>query len=362
MPGRWYEDRDRDTEDWRSEADWRDRDGEYGDQEYLRGREERSFGGARQVRSGPDYERSGKPDWQRRDYGGVSPAMQQGEYDAERRAQAYREWPERGGGRYYGDDGRSRLYGRDQRVHDEGQRFGTRDADDRWSREMRRPASGGTGGYDYERGYGDGGYGYAPREDRYRTAYGRGDYRSRQDYEDRGDRFEERARDAGDFFRRTGQKISNWFSSEGRDDSRHEAERGARGLGPKGYKRSDDRISEEAHQHLTDDAWVDASDINISVSGGEVTLSGTVASREAKHRAERIVEELSGVAHVQNNLRVSSPNYFTSAGRGYGDSASESRMRQDPVKAATDGTAQTPQAIQQAGHTDDAASRSTRRS
>jgi hypothetical protein len=34
-----------------------------------------------------------------------------------------------------------------------------------------------------------------------------------------------------------------------------------------------------------------------------VTLSGTVESREAKHRAERIVEDISGVAHVQNNLR-----------------------------------------------------------
>ncbi len=40
------------------------------------------------------------------------------------------------------------------------------------------------------------------------------------------------------------------------------------------------------------------------MSGGEVTLNGTVTSREQKRRAEDLVEDLSGVKHVQNNLRV----------------------------------------------------------
>ncbi|MBW8816196.1 MAG: BON domain-containing protein [Caulobacterales bacterium] len=189
--------------------------------------------------------------------------------------------------------------------------------------------SGGTGGYDYERGYGDGG--------RSEGRYGReGEGR---------EGFEDRARDAGEFFRRTGQKISSWFEGVGREDRNDYArdregyagERGARGLGPKGYKRSDERISEEVHQRLTDDPWVDASNINVSVSGGEVTLSGTVENREAKHRAERIVEDLSGVTHVQNNLRLQAGNFFTSPGRGYGDSVQEAQMRKDPLADVTDG-------------------------
>ena len=194
-----------------------------------------------------------------------------------------------------------------------------------------RTLSGGTGGYDYERGYGDAGREYE------RGAYtGRGYDRDRD-----GDRdFEDRARDTGDFFRRTGEKMKSWFNDmtgENRDD-RYESYRGARGLGPKGYKRSDERISEEVHQRLTDDSWLDASNVNVAVSGGEVTLTGTVDSREAKHRAERIVEDLSGVAHVQNNLRIQPGSYFTSAGRGFGDSAQEAQMRRDdPVKDVTDG-------------------------
>jgi len=42
----------------------------------------------------------------------------------------------------------------------------------------------------------------------------------------------------------------------------------------------------------------------VSVSSGEVTLDGTVPSREHKRRAEDLVDSLSGVKHVQNNLRV----------------------------------------------------------
>jgi osmotically-inducible protein OsmY len=150
---------------------------------------------------------------------------------------------------------------------------------------------------------------------------------------------EDRARDAGEFVRRTGRKVANWFNDLGQDDRGDvPRDRGARGVGPKGYKRSDERISDEVHQRLTDDPWLDASDIGVSVSGGEVTLSGTVESREAKHRAERIVEDLSGVQHVQNNLRCKSGNYFTSAGRGYGDSVQAAQMREpDPVKDVTDG-------------------------
>jgi hypothetical protein len=76
------------------------------------------------------------------------------------------------------------------------------------------------------------------------------------------------------------------------------------GRGPKGYTRSDDRIKEDVCDRLTDDPEVDASNLEVSVSNCEVTLSGTVDSREAKRRAEDCAENVSGVRNVQNNIRV----------------------------------------------------------
>lgn len=77
-----------------------------------------------------------------------------------------------------------------------------------------------------------------------------------------------------------------------------------RGRGPKGYQRSDDRIREDVSDRLSDDDSVDASEIEVSVSNCEVTLTGTVESREQKRRAEDCVESVSGVKNVQNNLRI----------------------------------------------------------
>ena len=80
-----------------------------------------------------------------------------------------------------------------------------------------------------------------------------------------------------------------------------------RGIGPKGYVRSDDRIREAVSDELMDDSWLDASQIEVAVQDGEVTLSGTVEDRDAKRLAEDIAEHASGVKHVQNNLRVLVP-------------------------------------------------------
>lgn len=84
------------------------------------------------------------------------------------------------------------------------------------------------------------------------------------------------------------------------DDREH----GFRGHGPKGYARPDERIREDVCDRLTDDPRVDASEMEISVSNGEVTLSGTVRDRLHKRRAEDCVDRISGVRHVQNNLRI----------------------------------------------------------
>jgi len=77
-----------------------------------------------------------------------------------------------------------------------------------------------------------------------------------------------------------------------------------RGHGPKGYRRSDERIAEVIHERLTEDPWLDAVDIEFTVKDGEVTLSGTVSDRQARRRAEDLVESIGGVGYVQNNLRL----------------------------------------------------------
>ncbi len=77
-----------------------------------------------------------------------------------------------------------------------------------------------------------------------------------------------------------------------------------RGLGPKNYARSDDRIREDVCDDLTEDPVLDASEIEVKVANGEVTLSGTVDDRDEKRRAEDDAEQIIGVRHVQNNLRV----------------------------------------------------------
>jgi len=76
------------------------------------------------------------------------------------------------------------------------------------------------------------------------------------------------------------------------------------GRGPKDYKRSDDRIREDVSDRLEQDAFVDASDVTVDVRDGEVTLNGTVGSRDQKRAAEDCVEAVSGVREVHNRLRV----------------------------------------------------------
>jgi len=76
------------------------------------------------------------------------------------------------------------------------------------------------------------------------------------------------------------------------------------GKGPKGYQRSDDRIREEVSDRLTEHGDIDASELEVQVNNGEVTLSGFVDDRQQKRMAEDIAEQISGVKDVHNQLRV----------------------------------------------------------
>jgi hypothetical protein len=110
----------------------------------------------------------------------------------------------------------------------------------------------------------------------------------------------------------------DWPYQRGRETERagHERQSGYRseswmlhgphtGRGPKGYKRSDQQICEEACQRLERDGEIDASDIEVSAEDGILRLRGTVPDRRTKRRAEECVESIYGVRDVMNELRVS---------------------------------------------------------
>ena len=128
---------------------------------------------------------------------------------------------------------------------------------------------------------------------------GTGGYRpSRGDYSNRG---REQGRGGRDWWDRASDEVMSWFGDE---DAARRRKQDYRGHGPTNYTRSDDRIREDVNDNLTDDWGVDARNVTVAVSNGEVTLDGTVSTRLQKRRAEDCAEEVSGVKHVQNNLRV----------------------------------------------------------
>ena len=74
--------------------------------------------------------------------------------------------------------------------------------------------------------------------------------------------------------------------------------------GPKGWLRADDAIREDACEALAYHPYLDASDIEVEVKSGEVTLSGTVKNRPSKRLAETLVETVRGVHDVHNRLTI----------------------------------------------------------
>ena len=134
--------------------------------------------------------------------------------------------------------------------------------------------------------------------------FGGGSYGSDYNRNRRDDRGEGR-----DWWDKASDEVSSWFGDEDaerrRDWDRKQSGQ-HKGKGPKGYNRSDERIKEDINDRLSDDVFVDASEIEVSINQGEVILTGTVTTRSEKRRAEDVVENVSGVKNVENRLRVSS--------------------------------------------------------
>lgn len=85
-----------------------------------------------------------------------------------------------------------------------------------------------------------------------------------------------------------------------------------RAVYPKGYVRSDEYIEDDLCVRLSR-SGLDVADVSVAVQGGTVRLSGSVPSRWIKHAVEDAAGETRGVIHVDNRIRVGSPDEFGGA-------------------------------------------------
>jgi osmotically-inducible protein OsmY len=198
--------------------------------------------------------------------------------------------------RDYGVGGRGRDYGREyerERDYELG-RYGTSDYQRGYGSRYNEPSSLYSEEYNYPSRY--------RSAETYGSRYGLGSDYDRGYYSERGPRDRR-------WWDRASDEVASWFGDEEAERRRRldEQQSQYRGRGPRGYQRSDSRITEDINDRLTDDPYLDATDIEVKVSNREVTLTGSVENRASKRRAESIVEAISGVTDVHNNLRVIRP-------------------------------------------------------
>lgn len=276
---------------------------------------QQGYGGYSGVQQGPGYHQQqyGQAPYSQQQYGQpqYGQAYEQGGYGSaqEPSSQGRSEWSSYGqGGRNAGSEPWGSNYG--ARNYGAGS-YG-----------------GGRGGYgNYGRTYGGS----------YSNSYGTNNYGR-----DRWDR--DMNENNRGFFERAADEVSSWFGNEDAE-MRRQADK-YRGRGPKNYTRSDDRIREDVCDRLAADPWIDASEIEVSVNGAEVTLSGQVASRDQRRRIEDCAENVSGVSHVQNNTRVnrdySSASYGASLGSSTTGNGSKSSGSTKGMAGSTTGSTSTP--------------------
>lgn len=173
---------------------------------------------------------------------------------------------------YYDDRYRDRGY--------EGLSADYRGSDDRYVRDYQSDRRLGSRDEPDRYNYYGGSQSREPGRDQYRESYG-------------SDRPSSRSQSARD---RSWENNTNGMGSTGLH----------RGKGPKGYTRSDERIKEDISDALMEDADLDASEIEVVVKKGEVTLQGQVSSRQDKRKAEDHAHAQTGVSDVQNNIKVRS--------------------------------------------------------
>ncbi|BDG06654.1 BON domain-containing protein [Anaeromyxobacter oryzae] len=285
-------------EGWSSGGRWRGEEGGW------RGREERDERGGwgepiRRGESRTYAPRGGREggDWRReREWRGQGDWRGQGSEDWRREA---RDWRDREYGQRHGQDYEHREAEGHQRSPSwlgerEGEREGGREERGRDWR------GGGTYAGPYGGMFGYGGYG--------------GEYEGRGDWDRRGMWGEP---SYGSGRERWGREPGREYGTYGRHEGEHEDRgpmerlgdrmkegwRKMTGRGPKGYRRSDERIREDVCERIAR-AGVDADEVEVKVLNAEVILTGEVQRREDKRMLEDLAEDVFGVDEVQNQLRV----------------------------------------------------------
>ena len=115
--------------------------------------------------------------------------------------------------------------------------------------------------------------------------WGHGEYRGSDETGGRG-----RNKDEGFFERigeQIGEKVGRFF-----------------GVGPKGYRRSDERIHEDVCETLQRHHEIDASEVEVTVKSGVVKLSGTVDERRTRRMIEDVIDHIPGIQDIENHLRT----------------------------------------------------------
>lgn len=94
------------------------------------------------------------------------------------------------------------------------------------------------------------------------------------------------------------------------------------GKGPKGYRRSDERIREDVCEIIARQGHIDASEVEISVEKAIVRLFGTVETRQDKRALEQMIESVHGIDEVHNEIRLTRGRGAVAAG-GKSDSRND---------------------------------------
>jgi hypothetical protein len=282
MADRYDWDRDRSERDREREQDWeRGREGRGVGERWGEGR--RWEGERSREHEGREgyYTRPGREDWDRTRWGGEG----------------------RGEGRYYGEGrheerGRSQPSSGENRIRDNWNRSGEPGRQESWYGERNTPREdwGNQGAWgtfgnrgEHERDYGQRRgqeWGESERRGAQMSTFGGG-------YAGAPGAYGGWAGGLGSF----GGGLGNYGERQGL----------FAGRGPKGWQRSDERIREDVNERLTQHPHVDATEIDVQVKGGEVTLTGTVDHRDARRMAEDVAESVSGVKDVHNQIRVQQP-------------------------------------------------------
>jgi len=225
-------------------------------------------------------------------------------------------------GQGYGGYGR----GMNQWEGQQGQSFGRGEYGGEFGRgEYGRGMNDWQGNRDYVQGYG----GSAGRDDwssGRRQEFGRG---GMSDWQGNRGRGQEQS-----FGQGSGQGYGQGYSGSGRrmDEWGGGSMRGNQGrfhgIGPKGYQRSDERIREEINEQMMWHGDLDASNIEVQVSNGVVTLTGTVDNRWDKRMAEDLAEQMRGVHDVHNQIQVRRQNEMSQQGNQSGMSQQGSQGSQ----------------------------------